>query len=161
MTAYASDDLLQQARAKGATRILHKPVPLPGLLEQLQVLQDGRRGLLLVDDDPDFLRSLSTLLGERDYAVHEARSLDEAVAQLRTHAPPIVLLDLKLADAEPADVIAGVQRANATTAIILCSGYPSLLRELSDSAATPRIVGSLRKPFEINQLTQMLDAVLA
>jgi DNA-binding NtrC family response regulator len=159
MTAYASDALLQQAKDSGATRILHKPVPLPGLLEQLEVLQGARRGLLLVDDDPEFVRSLSMLLTEREYVVHVAHSLEEAVAQLEAHAPPLVLLDLKLADVAPADVVASIQRANRTTAIILCSGYRDVLHEIAGGSATPRIVGALQKPFEIDQLTGMLDAL--
>ena len=160
MTAYASDALLKQAKDSGATRILHKPIALPGLLEELELLKRARRGVLLVDDDPDFLASLSVLLSERDYTVYEAASLDEAVAQLRIHSPPIVVLDLKLADAEPQEVIARVQSANATTAIVLCSGYRNLLRDVSVGPRTARIVGAVEKPFQIDHLTGMLDALL-
>lgn len=160
MTAYASDSLLEQARDSGATRILHKPIAVPGLLDQLDALYRMRRSVLVVDDDPEFLESLSLLLAEREYTVYQATSLDEAMAQLRQNAPPLVLLDLKLADVDPAEVVAGAQRANATTAIILCSGYPALLDELAESAANPRVVGTMRKPFQIDQLTGMLDALL-
>lgn len=160
MTAYASDALLEQARDSGATRILRKPIAVPGLLSQLDELQRMRRGILVVDDDPDFLASLSELLAQREYTVYQATSLDEAVAQLRRNAPPLVLLDLKLADVDPATVVASAKRANATTSIILCSGYPALLRELSEKNGSPRVVGSMRKPFQIDQLTGMLDALL-
>ncbi len=160
MTAYASDALLAQARDSGAARILHKPVAVPGLLKQLENLRSMRRGILVVDDDPAFLASLSALLAERQYTVFQASSLDEATAQLRLHAPPLVLLDLRLADVDPATVVASAQRANATTAIILCSGYHGLLEELSGASHGPRVVGAVRKPFEIEQLTGMLDALL-
>lgn len=160
MTAYASDALLEQARDSGVTRILHKPIAVPGLLDQLDALHRMRRSILLVDDDPNFLESLSVLLAEREYTVYQASSLGEAISQLGQIAPPLVLLDLKLADVEPAEVVAGAQRANATTAIILCSGYPGLLSELAESAASPRVVGAMRKPFQIDQLTGMLDALL-
>lgn len=160
MTAYASDALLEEARDTGATRILHKPIAVPMLLEQLDKLQRMRRAVLVVDDDPAFLASLSELLAEREYTVYAAKSLDEAVAQLRRNAPPLVLLDLRLADEDPATVVASAQRANATTAIILCSGYHTLLRELSEKSNRRRVVGAVRKPFEIDQLTGMLDALL-
>lgn len=160
MTAYASDALLEQAKDSGATLILHKPIAVPGLLAQLEALHRGRRAVLLVDDDKEFLGSLSTLLTERKYTVYRAASLDEAVAQLQLHRPPLVLLDLKLADADPAGVVAGAQAANATTAIILCSGYPRLLRELAENSASPRVVGTMSKPFQIDQLTGVLDALL-
>lgn len=160
MTAYASDALLEQARESGVTRILHKPIAVPGLLDQLDALHRMRRSILLVDDDQGFLESLSVLLAEREYTVYQASSLGEAIAQLGQIAPPLVLLDLKLADMDPAEVVAGAQRANATTAIILCSGYPGLLSELAGSAGSPRVVGTMRKPFQIDQLTGMLDALL-
>ncbi len=160
MTAYASDALLEQARGSGATQILHKPVAIPALLAQLDALHRMRRAILVVDDDPAFLESLSALLVEREYTVYQAASLDEAVARLRQNAPPLVLLDLKLADVDPAAVVASAQRANATTAIILCSGYHGLLSELSEKSDKQRVVGTVRKPFEIDQLTGMLDALL-
>ncbi len=160
MTAYASDDLLEQARGSGAARILHKPVAVPGLLKQLEMLSSMRRAILVVDDDPAFLASLSTLLTKREYTVFQATSLDEATAQLRLHAPPLVLLDLRLADVDPATVVASAQRANATTAIILCSGYHGLLDKMAEETLGPRVVGTMRKPFEIDQLTGMLDELL-
>jgi CheY-like chemotaxis protein len=160
MTAYASDDLLEQARDSGAARILHKPIGVPGLLKQLEALRSMSRAILVVDDDRAFLASLSTLLAEREYTVFQATSLDEATAQLRLHSPPLVLLDLRLADVDPATVVSSAQRANATTAIILCSGYHGLLDELAEGFLGPRVVGTVRKPFEIDQLTGMLDALL-
>ena len=160
MTAYASDALLEQARNSGVTTILHKPIAVPGLLDRLNALHRMRRSILLVDDDREFLESLSVLLAEREYTVYQASSLGEAITQLGQIAPPLVLLDLKLADLDPAEVVAEAQRANATTAIILCSGYPRLLSELAGSAASTRVVGTMRKPFQIDQLTGMLDALL-
>jgi DNA-binding NtrC family response regulator len=160
MTAYASDDLLEQARDYGAARILHKPSGVPGLLKQLETMRSMSRAILVVDDDPAFLASLSALLARREYTVFQATSLDEATAQLRLHAPPLVLLDLRLADVDPATVVASAQRATATTAMILCSGYHGLLDELAKESLGPRVVGTMRKPFEIDQLTGMLDALL-
>ncbi len=160
MTAYASAILLEQATAWGAARVLNKPVPINELLQLLAGIGDTRRALLVVDDDPEFLRSLAAVLADHGYLVHQARSLDGALTRLRECEPAAVLLDLKLDGFEPRQVVDAVQQASGGAAIILCTGFPMLLEGSESGARSGRIVGRLIKPFEPDQLTELLDAAI-
>ena len=57
--------------------------------------------ILIVDDDPDYLRSLSSVL-KRDFSVMTASSLKEAGKRLR-QGLHLVLLDIRLDEADPAN----------------------------------------------------------
>lgn len=160
MTAYSSGALLQEAHEWGVTRVLPKPLPIDALLQMLKLLREGRRAVLLVDDDPDFLRSLSMLLTTRGYSVQQARTPEAAVAELQKHPAPVVLLDLKLDDLDPSEVLAAIRRSASGAAIILYSGHTSLLDETVSRLNDRRVLGFLRKPFGAEQLTKMLDDVL-
>jgi DNA-binding NtrC family response regulator len=160
MTAYSSGALLQEAQEWGVTRVLPKPLPIDALLQLLTLLQHGRRAVLLVDDDPDFLRSLSALLTARGYSVQQARTPEAAVAELQQHPASVVLLDLKLDDLDPREVLAAIRRSAAGAAIILYSGHASLLEETVSRLNDRRVLGFLRKPFGAEQLTRILDDVL-
>ncbi|QSL94386.1 CHASE domain-containing protein [Ectopseudomonas toyotomiensis] len=74
---------------------------LPALAEAaLPAASDGRRGLLVVEDEPDIANLLRQLLENAGYRVRLAHSLDEARARLREEIPAAISLDLRLPDGD-------------------------------------------------------------
>ncbi|QTN47580.1 CHASE domain-containing protein [Ectopseudomonas mendocina] len=72
---------------------------LPMLSEAaLPVSADGRRSLLVVEDEPDIASMLRQLLEDAGYRVRLAHSLGEARACLREEMPAAISLDLRLPD---------------------------------------------------------------
>jgi two-component system, NtrC family, response regulator len=57
-------------------------------------MSDAKQKILLVEDDPGLQKQLKWSLG--DYELVMATDRDSAIAQLRRHEPPVVLLDLGL-----------------------------------------------------------------
>ena len=57
-------------------------------------MSDAKEKILLVEDDPGLQKQLKWSLG--DYELVMATDRDSAIAQLRRHEPPVVLLDLGL-----------------------------------------------------------------
>jgi len=52
--------------------------------------------ILVVDDDPDFLRITRTILESRDYQVTTATNGERALAAMRRERPALVLLDIMM-----------------------------------------------------------------
>jgi CheY-like chemotaxis protein len=52
--------------------------------------------ILVVDDDPDFLRITRTILQSRDYQVITATNGERALAAMRRERPDLVLLDIMM-----------------------------------------------------------------
>ncbi|MFN3769345.1 MAG: CHASE domain-containing protein [Ectopseudomonas guguanensis] len=74
---------------------------LPMLAEAaLPASGDGRRNLLVVEDEPDIANLLRQLLENAGYRVRLAHSLEEARACLREDTPAAISLDLRLPDGD-------------------------------------------------------------
>ncbi len=53
--------------------------------------------ILVVDDDPDFVRLTQTILQSKDYEVSTAANGEQALATMRKDKPDVVLLDIMMA----------------------------------------------------------------
>ncbi len=156
MTAYAARDLLAEAERDGALRIMPKPVALPELLALLDEARRQEETVLVVDDDPDFLHTLSDLLRARGIATAEAKSLDEALQRLERQAPSAVVLDLRLDQLAPLDVVLAVKRVSPEVLLILYSGSREALNETVAAIPSGLVHAALLKPFPIERLVELL-----
>ena len=112
-------------------------------------------GILVVDDDAVYRGELAEALGAEGYSVFEAGDGRQALAYLRAHAPPqLILLDLMMPMMDGWEFAATV-RADpllASTPIVVMSS----LAKFDVNAAMLGAVGCLRKP---PQLPELFDLV--
>ena len=52
--------------------------------------------ILVVDDDPDFVEIMRTILESDDYRVLTAANGQQALAQVRAHHPDLIVLDIMM-----------------------------------------------------------------
>ena len=52
--------------------------------------------ILVIDDDSEIRYSLSRVLSSRDYTVTAAASGEEAIAAVKTAAPDVIFLDIRM-----------------------------------------------------------------
>jgi len=157
MTAYAAQELLARAEAEGALRILRKPVELPDLFGFLDEAAREARTVLVVDDDPAYLTTLSDLLAGHGLVPTKARSLPQALALLEQNAHGAVILDLKLPGVEPNSGILAIRRVSPTVLLVLYSGHSAELAETVHGAAEGLIDAAFMKPIPVAQLLDVLD----
>jgi len=55
-----------------------------------------KKRILVVDDEPHLVRSLTFILGKEGYEVHTAIDGEEAIKKVREHSPALLLLDLMM-----------------------------------------------------------------
>jgi DNA-binding NtrC family response regulator len=159
MTAYAAHELVAQAERDGLLALLPKPIHWPSLLELLEGAVHASGSILLVDDDPEFLRTLSGVLAESGHPSFQARTLQEALTAVEKRAPGVVILDLKLDHVKPGDVVLAINKLNPTTILILCSGYPEMIDQAITTLPSGRVYAALRKPFPPEQMVALLDGL--
>jgi two-component system response regulator RegA len=118
---------------------------------------DSEGDLLLVDDDPVFVRVLGRALGTRGFTVHSAASPDEAVARLLGDdavIPDFAVLDLNLGGSSGLKLIGPVRQASPACRILVLTGYASI------STAVDAIkLGAdqyLAKPVEVDAIVRAL-----
>lgn len=119
--------------------------------------------ILLLDDEPAVLQiSAMILRGTGEWNVLEARSLEEAANQVKSHID-LVIADVYVDDQTPSAVISQLRMSNPHVRVLFMSGYPqdNLLGDgLLDYGAD-----FLAKPFSPDLLLRcvrnILDAEIA
>lgn len=159
MTAYAAQDLLAQAEQEGALMVLPKPIPLPALTALLEDIARRRRSVLLIDGDPDFLASLTDVIGSHGTRVLQALTLGEALSLLDRQVPEVVVLDLKLEGIQPADAVLAIKGVSPAVALILSTGRKDMLDRTLEEIPAGMVRASLIKPFPPERLVELLDAI--
>ena len=113
--------------------------------------------VLVVDDEKEIRRALKTGLGYHDFEVHAVGSAEEALPELGSWRPDVVLLDLGLPGIDGFDLLARM-RPQTRAAVIVVSvmpGQDDKVRAL-DLGADDYVV----KPFGIEELVARIHAVL-
>ena len=110
----------------------------------------------VLDDDNDFLNYIEDLLRDEGmYAVRTFAHPKELFASAQARVPEIVLLDMKMGEADGADVLEQLLTRWPDLCIIVVTGYPSL--ENMRATFKLRVFDYLAKPFSLAQLRQVLD----
>jgi two-component system response regulator HydG len=161
MTAYTATEILAEAEREGALRILSKPVALTGLIEILKQTTAVSRGVLVVDDDAAFLKTLRKVLEQNGYATFTAGTLDEALGMIESTSPGAVVLDLRLDGITAPETVLAIKHVSPSVALILCSGYGVALDETTSALSARLIHAKLHKPFSPNALLEILNEVFA
>ena len=79
--------------------------------------------VLLVDDDPDLLSSLSDLLKLEGYEVAVANGAESARRTAAAFEPDVALLDVKLGPANGIELIATLKQQRPGLACVIMTGY--------------------------------------
>jgi len=111
--------------------------------------------VLVVDDEPQILRTLATNLGARGYEVQTAATGEDALAKAARHHPDVVVLDLGLPGIDGIEVVIGLRGWTKVPIIILSvrDGEPDKVAAL-DAGADDYVT----KPFGMNELLARLRA---
>jgi len=111
--------------------------------------------ILIVDDDPDILYAVETILKKAGYEVEKANSGGEALELLKTETPELILLDVMMPDIDGWEVLKNVrndERLKDCPVIMLTvksiESYAVKKEGISD------IINFLVRPFTKENLTQ-------
>ncbi len=116
-----------------------------------------RARVLVVDDAPDFLGFMETLLTAEGYTVDVARTEGELRERLAEARPDVVVCDVRM-PGQPAFAVLDVLAADAKTRdipVLVCTGA---VQEVEEAQERLRAAGVevLFKPFEIEDLLARL-----
>jgi two-component system, OmpR family, alkaline phosphatase synthesis response regulator PhoP len=117
--------------------------------------------ILVVDDSPELLGIISQRMRERGFTVTTASDGEAALEQARVVHPDLVLLDVVMPKKSGWEVARAMRNdpALSTTKIIIMT---ALGEELNENASP--LFGAdltLDKPFDLGQLDDAVDAMLA
>jgi two-component system, response regulator, stage 0 sporulation protein F len=116
--------------------------------------------ILVVDDDSQVRRLVTTILGEAGHLVREASDGKEASEILGRWTPDILLTDIVMPRKEGIQLILEVRRSHPELCIIAMSGgavmHPGLYLETAKEFGAARLI---RKPFLPGELLRTIEEV--
>ncbi len=113
--------------------------------------------ILVVDDEPDIVEYLKTLLEDNGYQVHGANNGVDAMEKLKANRPDLILLDLQM----PEETGTGLYRklrdkkSLATIPVIIISGMAGR------NVAVSKSVVVLDKPIDDQRILTEVEKALA
>ena len=157
MTGYSVPQLLEQAIDNGAWDILHKPLEMHKVLNMVEKIKPC--GVLIADDDPDFLNNLKTILENEGYAVHVAKDGEEALAQIQIKPVDVMILDLRMPVMNGLDTYRKIKTMGKCVPTIILTAYRSQEAESVTMLESLSVYGVLNKPFDTSKLFAALDDI--
>ena len=158
ITAFAEDELVNQAREWGALQILSKPLDIDkiiGFLKKQEILKT----IFIVDDDPAFCNSLKDAIELHSYNVTVVNNAQEAIESFSIQKYGIILLDMKLNGKNGLEVAEAIKEKGYKCVIVLMSAYKKKFQPLLDKAKAEQVKDFIEKPFEINDILKLLNEV--
>ena len=114
-----------------------------------------RELVLLVDDEPDIRALIAKFFIRAGFLVEEAATGEEALALMKRRFHNIVLLDIRLPDADGKDVLLRLREINPLTNVVMITGFTSMDNVVHCLGAGA--VDYFTKPF--SDLGELVDVV--
>jgi two-component system, cell cycle sensor histidine kinase and response regulator CckA len=122
--------------------------------------QSSKTKILIVDDTVANLRLLSSMLGSNGYAVFEAMDGRSALAEVYTHKPDLILLDIRLPGMDGYEVCRRIKADEASRHIPVI--FVSALDEQTDKVQGFAVGGVdyITKPFQSKEVLARVETHL-
>jgi len=156
MTAYALEDLVNEALKEGAYKILYKPLDIDYLLETIKITKDGSL-ILIVDDNENTLTTLKDLLEGKGYSIAVANSGAEAIEIVKNNNVELILLDMIMPVMNGLETYLKIKGINDKITTIIITGYFNDAEDLISEALSNSVFSVLQKPLDIEKIVKMIN----
>ncbi len=158
MTAFASDEIIQQGLEDGVVGVLDKPLDISHLLSFFASLAK-QRVVAIVDDDPLLCRTLERILSKRGFNVLPMTNPRTPVEAMVAEAQ-VLLLDLHFDGIITGlDILQDVRASYPTLPVLLITNFRHEMAETIQAARQINAHAYLYKPLEIPALLDQLAAI--
>jgi two-component system KDP operon response regulator KdpE len=119
--------------------------------------QDGKRNILVVDDEPQITRVLKTTLSSQGYGIRTAADGKQALQEMKGWSPDLVITDLRMPNMGGLELCRAIRSESRVPIIVLSvKGEEAIKVEALDAGADDYIT----KPFNVNELLARVRAAL-
>jgi len=162
MTAYAVEDLVQEALQEGAYGIIYKPLDIEKVVALIEGVRQAKQGalILVVDDDPGTCITLKNVLVTKGYQVGTAHTGEEAIAMAQERAYDIIFIDMKLPTLDGLETYLAIKEINPEAVAIMMTAYRQEMADLVEEALRNRAYTCLYKPIDMEQVIGLVDEIL-
>jgi two-component system, OmpR family, KDP operon response regulator KdpE len=120
-------------------------------------IQDGKRNILVVDDEPQITRVLKTSLSSQGYSIRTAGDGKQALQEMKNWSCDLVITDLRMPNMNGLELCRAIRTESRVPIIVLSvKGEETIKVESLDAGADDYVT----KPFNMNELLARVRAAL-
>lgn len=153
MTAYALEDLIEEAVSEGAYAVVYKPFDIEKIIGIIENAT-GTPIILVVDDSFEQRLTLKDSLEATGHRVVTASSGHEAIDLIKNNSVDVVMLDVQMPGMDGIQTFEEVHRIKPDVPVIMMTGY-SIEDALRD-ALNRGAYACLQKPLEMENIVSVL-----
>jgi CheY-like chemotaxis protein len=159
MTAYAVDELVQQALAEGAYGVVHKPLDVEKVIALIDRARTGPSELrvLVVDDEPGLSTTLRNILARRGCIVSTAATGEEAIARAREQTHDLIFIDMKLPTIDGLQTYLAIKEFRPDAVVIVMTAYREEMASRVSEALEACAYSCLYKPLDLENVLLIVD----
>ncbi len=117
--------------------------------------------ILIVDDNPTNLKLARVLLQTEGYSVSTAIDAEDALRQITTFQPQLILMDIQLPGMDGLELTRCLKAELATKNIVILALTAYAMKGDEQKALAAGCDGYIAKPFDIDSLPQVIAQHLA
>ena len=161
MTAYAVEDLVQEALQEGAYGIIYKPMDIEKVVSFIEKAKENRQRtlILVVDDDSSTCITLKNILNKRGYSVGIAHTGEDAIAMAQEKIYDVVFIDIKLPTINGVKTYLAIKETNPEVVAIMMTAYSHEMNDLIEVAIQKNAYTCLYKPLDIEELLRLMEEI--
>jgi DNA-binding NtrC family response regulator len=162
MTAYAVEELIQEALREGAQGVIYKPVDfdqIESLIGRLNTVQEDAK-ILVVDDEEGIRKTFQNILTRKGYTVFSAASGEEAIELAKENTFDIMFVDMKLPGIDGLDTYLSIKLFQPEVIAIIVTGYAADMTNRIERLLLSSAYSCLHKPLDMDQVFGLLDEVM-
>lgn len=163
MTAYAVEDLVQEALQEGAYGIIYKPLDIDKVLGVIEKAKEDKQGalILVVDDDPATCTTLKNILIKKGFSVGTAHTGEEAIKETEKKKFDIIFIDMKLPTLNGLETYLAIKKISPGTVAVMMTAYRQEMSELVEQAIQNNAYTCLYKPLDMSTMLGLISEILA
>jgi two-component system response regulator HydG len=159
VTAYSLEDLVKETLREGAFSFLRKPVDIDKLIEQINLVKENEKGMLILvtDDDPNTRETFKDILETKGYKVSTAATGEEAIKQNQEMPSDILFMDMKLPALNGVETFLAIKAINPRAIVVIITGYYEEMKDLVDKALEKGAYTFLKKPLDMDKVLVLIE----
>jgi CheY-like chemotaxis protein len=119
-----------------------------------------KRTILIADDEPEVVQLVRMILEWEGYTVVAAADGLETLELVETHNPDLILLDVRMPKMSGLTVLEHLAKSEAVAIPVIMLSVVTTQPEVR-AALQRGAVAYLTKPFELKEMTRLVDQILA
>jgi len=161
MTAYAVEELVQEALQEGANEIIYKPLDIENIVDLIEKVRSRKGGalILIVDDDPGTCITLKNILIKKDHNMGIAYTGEDAIIMAQAKAYDIIFIDIKLPTINGLKTYLTIKEINPGAVIIMITGYRQEMADLVEKAMQNNVYTCLYKPLDMAEVLKLVNEI--